>query len=543
MLTVLMALSLAMVSANSHADSSEELKMIPIPQSGGWIGIEFSDIDYFGASQLAVGNAKTDENIDDWKTILCDSAADKKCQIPGFHYDVTSIFSPCKTADDTNCIEFFKAELPDGRVINGKVAKLWNPEGQYKGDSFLGIPDGGMASSWIFEGISGNSENYVVIAGVRGGMEVPQDRNKLADYQKFQGQLFAAVQPVREISGTYSSPLMTLVPRGKNGVGVGGGVAWNSGCFMNDSTRCGLRESFPLDVKYSLKMRLDRPFSPWLSARLVDPNISVIKVGGNNRTITIEAKAMRVPEAGGYLEWSKTPDWMRAKYPAGTGGVGSSINAFTTQDLDNRILRTGSGTSGTMALKEFSDWIQFLDDRPFAMKTYWSIRGIRDRVSTPIEICAKNEFSGIVSSNATVFSAGAPTWNKENQSLDYTVGAPHFDTDGKILTGQYVLSMKSDVARCIYGFSSAPISARVEIASEDGNPNVATTVINENKLTGMLTLNASGFHYSIPKLSVKLMQSSSKQNTKITSIVCIKGKLKKTVKGTSPKCPTGYKKD
>jgi hypothetical protein len=185
------------------------------------------------------------------------------------------------------------------------------------------------------------------------------------------------------------------------------------------------------------------------------------------------------------------------------------------------------------------------------MKTAWNVKAITDQPSQKMQECAKNKFAGIVSSNAAVYSSGAPAWNSENQTLDYTVGAPHYDTEGKLLTGQYVLSMRSDVARCIYGFSSAPISAKVEIASEDGNPNIATTVINENKETGMLTLNASGFHYSVPQLSVKLMQDKapaaaptqpSKPSSALQKITCVKGKVSKTVKGTSPKCPTGFKK-
>jgi hypothetical protein len=110
------------------------------------------------------------------------------------------------------------------------------------------------------------------------------------------------------------------------------------------------------------------------------------------------------------------------------------------------------------------------------------------------------------------------------------------------------------VARCIYGFSTAPISARVEIASEDGSPNLVTTVINENPKTGMLTLNAAGFHYSTPQLSVKFLQekkvaptptpmpSSTAKATALKKITCVKGKAKKTIKGTNPRCPIGYKK-
>ena len=112
--------------------------------------------------------------------------------------------------------------------------------------------------------------------------------------------------------------------------------------------------------------------------------------------------------------------------------------------------------------------------------------------------------------------------------------------------------MRSDVARCIYGFSAAPISARVEIASEDGTPNLVTTIINENPQTGMLTLNASGFHYSTPQLSVKFLQekkvvpaptpSATAKAAPLKKIICLKGKAKKSIKGTNPRCPIGYKK-
>jgi hypothetical protein len=530
----------------------EEIRQLTQPTSGGWIGIDFIETDYFATSLLTVGNDKTDSNYDQWRTVICDSAADAKCQIPGYYMDATSIFSPCSATITTNCIESLDATLPDGRVLNGTVKRLWNPQGEYKGDPLLGIPDGGQASTWVLYGSNPNgSDEYVLMAGVRGGIRVPQMTTQNNSNNDFRGRLFAFLQPVKTITGNYMDPKMVLYPRGNGGIGIGGGSANNLGCFMNDTTSCALRSAFPLDVKYTLKMRFDRPLNPWLTGRVVNPTIDYKDLGNQKSTLTISAFAMRTPVVGGFIKWSDTPDWMKAKYPAGTGGTGGSPDAFTTQNLDTRILRINGGSSGTRAIKEFKEWIPFLQDKPFAMKTFWNVLGIQDNPSQKMWDCAQDKFAGMVSSNAAVYSAGAPTWNAENQTLDYTVGAPHYDLDGKLLTGQYVLSMRSDVARCIYGFTSAPISARVEIASEDGNPNVATTVINENKVTGMLTLTASGFHYSVPQLSVKLMQekapvaaptSTATPSPATKSITCIKGKLKKTVKGTSPKCPTGYKK-
>jgi hypothetical protein len=68
----------------------------------------------------------------------------------------------------------------------------------------------------------------------------------------------------------------------------------------------------------------------------------------------------------------------------------------------------------------------------------------------------------------------------------------------------------------------------------------------------MLTLNASGFHYSIPQLSIKLIQEKvvvpspapSAPNKKVTikKIACVKGKTTKVISGSNPRCPSGYKK-
>jgi hypothetical protein len=46
--------------------------------------------------------------------------------------------------------------------------------------------------------------------------------------------------------------------------------------------------------------------------------------------------------------------------------------------------------------------------------------------------------------------------------------------DGKEFKGMYNLVIKSDVARCIYGFSAAPVKATISIVSSDGTAQVAT---------------------------------------------------------------------
>ena len=165
---------------------------------------------------------------------------------------------------------------------------------------------------------------------------------------------------------------------------------------------------------------------------------------------------------------------------------------------------------------------------------------------------AKNDgLSGVVTTNSLVYNAGPPAFDKESQNLNYKVLSPHYTSTGEIAKGTYDLILSSSVARCIYGFTTAPIQANLTILSEDGSPQVATQVINERN--GWLTLSAAGFTYSSPTIKVKLTQEAPAPTPtptattptvvkKSVTITCVKGKTSKKVTGLSPKCPSGYKK-
>ena len=151
--------------------------------------------------------------------------------------------------------------------------------------------------------------------------------------------------------------------------------------------------------------------------------------------------------------------------------------------------------------------------------------------------------AGLVTTNALSYAAGPPVFNKATGTLQYKVASPHFEANGDVASGSYDLSLRSDVARCVYGFSKAPINAEISIVSQDGEAKIATTVVGERD--GWLYLSAKGFTFSSPTITVKLSQEGSKSVAKnspaLKTISCSKGKLIKKVTGASPKCPSGYK--
>jgi hypothetical protein len=122
--------------------------------------------------------------------------------------------------------------------------------------------------------------------------------------------------------------------------------------------------------------------------------------------------------------------------------------------------------------------------------------------------------------------------------------------------------MRSETARCLYGFSNAPVSAEISVVSAAGEKQVATTRLTESK--DWIHLSAYNFGFSSPTIQMKLeqeaektvistplptptpqakneIQSTNAANKKMT-ITCIKGKMARKVTAINPKCPVGYKK-
>jgi hypothetical protein len=148
----------------------------------------------------------------------------------------------------------------------------------------------------------------------------------------------------------------------------------------------------------------------------------------------------------------------------------------------------------------------------------------------------KSKLHGLVVTNAPLYASGPPKF--QQGSLDYKVAGVHRNADGSLFRGRYTFVVRSDTARCYYGFSNAPIEAKVEIVSSDGENQVATTTVNERN--GFLTLAASGFTFSAPVIKATLTQSSATK--KRTSITCKRGSKTVTVATgkKKAKCPAGF---
>ena len=245
-----------------------------------------------------------------------------------------------------------------------------------------------------------------------------------------------------------------------------------------------------------------------------------------------------MPLVGVSAPYSSLPEPLKSYYsgPHSPGGASSWGEPGPT---GRRNVLAQPSPDSDYAFEALQNWKDFIKDKANATPSQWKVRSLADSGSAGSCFSNTSKFVGIVSTNSMVYLGGPPQFKTETQSLDYKVASPHYTSKNEVFKGTYDLLMASDVARCLYGFSSAPIKASIQIVNENGENSVATTVISEKD--GWLKLGAYGFTFSSPTLKVKLTQDKAATKKKST-ISCVKGKVTKKVSGVSPKCPSGYRK-
>jgi hypothetical protein len=311
-----------------------------------------------------------------------------------------------------------------------------------------------------------------------------------------------------------------------------------------------------LNITFSATVKLKTKVSGWLHGRAQDVNAKIAAADDGDQLITVEGRATQVPTVYAWFEKNALPKSVADFYASnpdrlnsGTG-FGSSIAGSKGSLLKDNI------SYSEYSLDEVLAWFDAIKDKAPYLPTQWSFRGTNDNADPKGCYQKLNSLSGIVTTNSTFFLSGPPTFNSAEQSLDYRVASPHLTPTGEVFKGYYNLAINSTTARCLYGFTSAPISATVSVISSDGSKSIASTVLGERN--GFLFLSAQGFTFSSPTVRVKLSQeavvptpapSASSTPTaptpvvaKKTSITCVKGKTIKKVSAVNPKCPMGYKK-
>ena len=491
------------------------------------------------------------DNPDSRKMLLCDGVDDPLCTEAATVMEIHN-WPVCSIDSSFDCISSVWAIDPNGKKIDG-VFQTMLPVGT-KNDhdaipSMLLSAGRGMGGLWKIPGVvnSGGTDSYFV--SVRNNSWANKAAGTPLRYtQIYYGQMMAGIVPVQPLTGNYQAAVSGDA-RMPGRIGWGSNMIYNTPegdrCTVTDANLCEAPRNFPEGYRFGMTVKAYQYMSGWFHGRISRPLIDISK-SATGQLISIEAEPVKI----------STLDFLvpRSQVPESVAKVIFAERDWGVQGDPRVGIQTMlNGLDDPETMQIMTDFLPVIGDKATKTKQYWSYRALNAWRNPEVQKCSgnKSDLGGVVTTNALTYSAGPPTYNAETGALEYKVASPHFDASGAVALGTYDLAVKSDVARCIYGFSNAPIQATISIVSDSGEAKVATTVVNEKN--GWLYLSAKGFTFSSPTIRVKLTQEAAPEVSPSptptpmgkaaakTSITCVKGKVSKKVTAIKPKCPAGYK--
>jgi len=560
---LLIAVALVSPTLAHGVDSiPEQWATLPAP-GAGYIGYEANETAFANTEastwiNFTSDNGKIDGKVT--KVAICDTGSEDGCTYSVFS-SYRAVLPVCTDAADINCIvEIFATDATGKKLTVGSstIFPTNNPQA-FAGSKALNVPRGsGAALVSIADAPHAGGDKYLI--------KTTLSSSRTGDQTTFATpRLSASITAVKIIEGDFFDLATETNTAKYDRVGriAVGTTQTKQGldakpsklCVAASTTQCALAYSIPKEISFGFSARLNTNLSGWLHGRMKNAAIDYKTTNGITN-LTVSANPIAVPVLD---VWSKSDDLSDAHvaayqnqfwggealhYPltSETGGLPILDSEKTRTGMKNISFKHINGSFSKSSMDNFLLWLPVAKDKAAAMPTQWRLGTMTDNGSGAIKDCLDKEKSlaGVVTTNSTMYLDGPPVF--QDNTLDYKVASTHLEADGTtVFKGSYELIMSSTVARCIYKFTSAPISATVSITSENGAANAATTVVNEKN--GWLTLAAYGFTFSSPTVRVKLTQQPvAPVVAKKSSITCVKGKTIKKVTAINPLCPKGYKK-
>ena len=401
---------------------------------------------------------------------------------------------PICTEAVENCIQSLEVAGPDG------VYTMASYRGTTDGSKFVGLPALGIPSGTgpaIFDSEIQNSESgeYTVEATLSFWYSAGRPgESRSFDASELSLRVHPSKGTVKPGTQPKIAEIQELTMDGKeNSIGVSG----DQNCLYQDTDLCGVALDFAPSTSFRVSMVLTNKLAGWFRGRIQDPTIAVEAVDDQYSRVIIEGSPVEVPRFVATHSLAKgDPDILGPMNENAHGGPFTLFSAASER-----------------AMEIVNGMRERVGDKAAGISTVWSmnsISGQRAAANSPEgQRCLQSgsQVLGIVTTNAMTYTGTIPDFS--GGFLSYKVAGLHFAPDGQTLNlGTYDLVMRSETARCLYGFSKAPVSATVAVIGEMGNETIATTVVSERD--GWLKLAAYGFTFSEKEIQVKLTQPQIK---------------------------------
>lgn len=458
-----------------------------------------------------------------WEQWVCTSAKDPECQSNLHSIAGSAVLPVCESETDENCIVRLELASKDQNFESATYIRNINGR-TFAEDPSQSFFEQSTPSLWEAVNAPSKQGSTKYVVSVRVIQTKFFQGNKRFESQRF----FADVTPYREVRDQkyqepygYTETGDPVLGTRKRTHATGGG---DLSCVWTENGGCGIGQDFADGTRVRLSLRIEKTIGGWFQARLKSPTISVTDFSQSNNLLVVEAEPAEVQRMSYTVPDAEKINAQERKFLEYTGFGGS---------YKNFVSKAGAQDSFSFGyLDYFKDKVK---DTAVGSNTFWSFSSAEGTGTGSRCLSDKSQVLGIVTTNAMVYDGGVPKFSRG--FLNYRIAGLHYESDGATkVVGNYDLVMRSEVARCLYGFSKAPVSATITITGE-GDRDIATTVVGERN--GWLKLAAYGFRFSEKTIRVKITQP---KRTTINCVSTTAPTRTTKVSGINPKCPTGFRK-
>lgn len=355
------------------------------------------------------------------------------------------------------------------------------------------------------------------------------------------GNLTLSIRPTTVLSGNYNTPVRGRLLREDGINGVTGSPGGNIDRTFETSSEKGEAKAFgDQNTDFRLTLLLPKTTVGWFHGRIIDPSIDIQSANENQIRVAISGKPTKAPVASVWLSAPAAlakdpnlmnpnwfPDW-KAKIQKGETTSGDEWNSWG--GLDER----------------YRAWVNYLPQKAQGFANLWMINTLPAQQTSSRCFASAGQLVGLLTTNSMAYQAGAPEFN--DGFLDYKVSGVHLDYRGQVYSGTYDLIIRSDVARCLYGFNQAPISATISVIDTEEGASTATTTMSESD--GWVRFAAKNFTFSTKQVRVKISQAKYSTITgfaanKAAVTAPMKNAIKRSLSqatGTTVTCLGNYQK-
>ena len=452
-----------------------------------------------------------------------------------FSYSATVVYPPCLESLDGPCIEKFELRQGDGEWEEASyIRSIFAPT--RNAEPSLGFPKAGSMSLWRSKSTphAGGEKTYAIYVLSEGSASAAQ-QTQLAGVK-------ARIIPFTEVPGEFPeqkfSPSKDVIV---NGVNYGKRITtsqFEPFSVWSDRLGRGIVAEWSKETSARLTLRVPSRFNGWIGGRFSNVDFDLQNYSRSLNRLKISGAPVSIAEVQLSIPIKDIPQKLREIYPIkDPPEIAGYFLGGATHKISSRVLE---------AIRDYSK------DRATRSRTFWGFESVAAGSNKCLSDSSR--IVGFVSTNALTYMNTAPSF--EDGRLKYSVAGMHFDEKGEVIKGNYDLVLRSDAARCLYGFTDAPVDAVVSVTYGDKEESIATSVVGEKN--GWLFVSAKNFTFSSPTIEVALSQPKTTSSTSPTptsekttvsskplvkkTIICVKSSTKKKITGYSPKCPKGYTK-